>query len=493
MMFFFILITCCVTFILVEIILFAAQSKMNKARLVSAKEAFSSFRVADNDDDRQKYILRCGLNTLFMSLFWLGVVGIVIIIVFASPLLFDSISRRSNSYYISISVLGVVWIFLRKKLLLHLPSEGERGIESSGRKYSLFDQIFHRLVLGLSIVRKVTFDVEKSIFLRENEKNNEIGGAARANGPVYICGLARSGTTILLRLLHQLGPLRSLTYRDMPFILGPNLWKKIKGNREKQMEVRERAHGDGILIDYDSPESFEEIFWDTFNPYKVQGQNCLESEVVRDEVLKEFAFFRRLAVNPNDICAETGLPYRYLSKNNNNLLRLKVLCKDEAAVVFVVYRNPYSTARSLYRQHCQFMKLNEADNFTVDYMKWLGHYEFGENHLPFCFAWQFMEEPYAPETLNYWLMYWIGVHKHIQMNLDLPLTLLNHDKLRAFPDMALNKISEKLRIKGDVTKLAGQIKQLDVQELDSEGFDPNLAAEAEMVYMSLQKSQANII
>ena len=51
-------------------------------------------------------------------------------------------------------------------------------------------------------------------------------------------------------------------YADMPFILAPNLWSKI--NLNHQTELSERAHGDGILINSESPEAFEEVFWKTF-------------------------------------------------------------------------------------------------------------------------------------------------------------------------------------------------------------------------------------
>ena len=80
---------------------------------------------------------------------------------------------------------------------------------------------------------------------------------------VFISGLARSGTTILLKYLYETGAFKSLTYSDMPFVLMPNTWKKISRKKTKSSK-HERAHNDSIKIGPDSPEAFEEVFWRVF-------------------------------------------------------------------------------------------------------------------------------------------------------------------------------------------------------------------------------------
>jgi hypothetical protein len=77
---------------------------------------------------------------------------------------------------------------------------------------------------------------------------------------VFIAGLARAGTTILMRRFYASQAFRSLTYRDMPFVLAPTLWRKLAAQSGRNLVTAERAHGDGILVDIDSPESFEEVF-----------------------------------------------------------------------------------------------------------------------------------------------------------------------------------------------------------------------------------------
>ena len=113
----------------------------------------------------------------------------------------------------------------------------------------------HRLALGSKTLRRISFDIEK-LLSREKQK-----GSPSEVAPVYVCGLARSGTTMLLRVLDQVGSLASLNYRDMPFVMAPNLWKRLSGFGAKEAHLSERAHGDGIEVGYDSPEAFEEIFW----------------------------------------------------------------------------------------------------------------------------------------------------------------------------------------------------------------------------------------
>ena len=77
---------------------------------------------------------------------------------------------------------------------------------------------------------------------------------------VFISGLARSGTTIVMRRFYETNYFRSLTYRDMPFVLMPKIWRKVIGPFQQQGISRERAHGDGIKVTVDSPEAFEEVF-----------------------------------------------------------------------------------------------------------------------------------------------------------------------------------------------------------------------------------------
>ena len=122
--------------------------------------------------------------------------------------------------------------------------------------YNFFQRVLHNAVLNNTIVKEASFSLEKSM--------TNVDMVRDCSAHVFVTGMARSGTTILLQALHDTGKFASLTYADMPFVLSPNLWSKFNHNNQHE-KSQERAHGDGIIVDTNSPEAFEEIFWKTFD------------------------------------------------------------------------------------------------------------------------------------------------------------------------------------------------------------------------------------
>ena len=95
--------------------------------------------------------------------------------------------------------------------------------------------------------------------------------------------------------LHESGCFRSLTYRDMPFILAPNCWHKVSRLFLQKKKLQQRAHRDGIKIGYDSPEAFEEIFWKTFYGSDFIKTDCLvpmDEKQDYSNTFKSFVFTR---------------------------------------------------------------------------------------------------------------------------------------------------------------------------------------------------------
>jgi hypothetical protein len=91
--------------------------------------------------------------------------------------------------------------------------------------------------------------------------------AIQIKKPVYVAGLARSGTTILLELLARHPHLASHRYRDFPPVLTPWFWNWFVDRASVGGEAAsERAHGDGIEVTSESPEAFEEVVWMAFFP-----------------------------------------------------------------------------------------------------------------------------------------------------------------------------------------------------------------------------------
>ncbi len=179
--------------------------------------------------------------------------------------------------------------------------------------YSVGEKLLHHMALSLPWVRKASFDVD-GLFTKDIE-----WPANRKH--VFICGLARAGTTILMRAFYQTGQFRSLTYRDMPFVLMPLVWHQLTKASQKKGVLRQRTHGDGITSDYDSPEAFEEVFWHTYAGRDYIHNDKLVPHIASKDLIERFRIYvNRILQGAN----ETGKS-RYLSKNNNNLLRLSGL------------------------------------------------------------------------------------------------------------------------------------------------------------------------
>ena len=99
--------------------------------------------------------------------------------------------------------------------------------------YDIAERWLHRLVLGSAAIRRLSFELEASTLARTPHLGDD--------RPVYLCGLARSGTTFLLRLLNKSGEFASLSFRDMPFVMSPNLWAKLSGRWQRRAPAWQRA------------------------------------------------------------------------------------------------------------------------------------------------------------------------------------------------------------------------------------------------------------
>lgn len=256
--------------------------------------------------------------------------------------------------------------------------------------YSALDKVFHRLVLGSAVMGEMLGDLD-AVLCKDPPP---------ARDPVFVTGLARAGTTVLMRALYGTGQFASLTYADMPLVMAPNLWKRLSRTHRKARVAQERAHGDGIVVDYDAPEALEEVFW---------RSHCGGDYITPDGLVPHepdadvLAAFRNYQAR---ICHRHGAP-RYLAKNNNMLLRLPALARAQPEARFLVpVRHPLSQALSLQRQHRRFAG---ADSFTRDYMRWLVHHEFGPERRPFRLPGQPVPDG-DPDGVDHWLTTWIACY-----------------------------------------------------------------------------------
>ncbi|MGB7321000.1 MAG: sulfotransferase [Albidovulum sp.] len=256
--------------------------------------------------------------------------------------------------------------------------------------YSALDRLLHRMALASPVVAEMMHDMERGMFLKSAPED---GGHH-----VFVTGLARAGTTILMREIHRTGDFGSLTYADMPFVLAPNLWARLSKKGQTAGVKAERAHGDGIEVDTQSPEALDEVYWRIFDGKAYIGAEGLNPHVPDEDLISGYRDLIRLVLRKTD-------KTRYVSKNNNNILRIGPLAAALPQAQFLVpLRRPLDHAASLLAQHRRFLS---ADPFTRDYMGWLGHYEFGATHRPFLFCGRPAGDPL---TLDYWLSVWIAAY-----------------------------------------------------------------------------------
>lgn len=361
-------------------------------------------------------------------------------------------------------------------------------------KYSLLERSLHWLALEPMPVRQLAFDLERlhSLPHRPSAAERAAGMTDPADGAVYVCGLARSGTTILLQILDQLDCFRSPTYRDMPFVLAPNLWRKISRFAQRESSLAERPHGDGMMVGYDSPEAFEEVFWRTFGTTRL-NKNSFDYDPPSTETLEAFADYRALVANPRSEPRPAGAPFkRYLSKNNNNLLRLPALCADPTATVLLVYRDPIETALSLHRVHMRFCEAQRANPFMRRYMKWLGHHEFGLDHRPFAFAISSLDSSLKPDSPDYWLDYWIAVHLNILNSSESKFWMSSHNRLCGTPLSSIRSILGVLDIAADPTPLAQNVSERGLSQQAEEYFSESRLRHAKDIHEQLLRDKRNL-
>src|SRR5690606_10191757 len=141
--------------------------------------------------------------------------------------------------------------------------------------------------------------------------------------PVYIAGLARSGSTILLELLSRHPHLATHRYQDFPPLFTPWSWNWFleRAGGKAQAPV-ERAHGDGIAVTPQSPEAFEEVLWMAFFPHLHDPAVSAALEAHTSNP----AFERFYREHLQKLLLLRGAP-RYLSKANYNVTRLPYLLK----------------------------------------------------------------------------------------------------------------------------------------------------------------------
>ena len=302
--------------------------------------------------------------------------------------------------------------------------------------YGALDRLLHRIAFA-------SLDMQRSLGEVENRICASRFDLDHSRRPVFVTSLPRAGTTVMLEALASLPEFAAATYRQMPFTLAPLLWGDLSRRFRRQGEKAERAHGDGVEVDFDSPEAFEETLWMAFWP-EHYGRNEIRiwpGDATKDEFE---SFFRTHMAKI--VAAKGGPARRYLSKNNANVARLRLLERlFPDAVLVVPVRNPSAQAISLHRQHLRFRDLHAREPFARRYMEGIGHLEFGEALRPIAFTGR-APDPAEADRPAFWLRYWIDAYDAVLRDAGSRTVFVDHDALSARPGEALGPLGEALGV-----------------------------------------------
>lgn len=277
---------------------------------------------------------------------------------------------------------------------------------SSANAYSPLDRLLHHVAFASPKVQQALCALEEDLFA------SRLATACEGGREVFVTGLPRSGTTLLLEMLHVTGEFATFTYRHMPFILAPLLWERLS---RRAATRRERAHGDGMEVSFDSPEAFEEVVWLSYLRERyVKPDRILP--LAPDLDVDAFATALRGTIRKLILLkgADRAEPPRYLSKNNANIARLGLLARlFPSATILIPFRHPLAHVGSLMTQHERFLREQTADRFSRSYMRWLGHFEFGAELRPIDFdGWIDTSRHLPGLDTGFWLAYWTAAYRH---------------------------------------------------------------------------------
>ena len=236
--------------------------------------------------------------------------------------------------------------------------------------------------------------------------------------PVYVCGLARAGTTILLELLSRHGDVAAYRYMDFPLVMIPCWWSRFLGLYRRRSEAVERSHGDRIEVTPESPEAMEEILWMKFFPdlHDPSVDNTLDA----GDTGGEFDQFYLDTIRKLLLCRDKE---RYLAKNNYNVTRLGYLKRLFGEVSFIIpVRDPVWHIASLMKQHRLLEQEEKKDKKVLAYMRRVGHFEFGMdlrpiNTGPGSRTGEIINLWKSGNRVEGWAKYWADIHTYIYREL----------------------------------------------------------------------------
>jgi hypothetical protein len=296
----------------------------------------------------------------------------------------------------------------------------------------------------------------ESTFLREAT------AAIHLTKPIYVCGLARSGTTIALECLAAHPQVGSHQYRDFPGVLIPFWWdwflQRAGSSRE---QTRERAHGDGLQITSASPEAMEQAVWNAFFPRGQDGSDVLE----RATENSQFETFYREHIRK--VLLVRGRR-RYCAKENYNISRMAYLLRlfPDARFVLIV-RDPVEWVASSIKTDRRFAEAAAQDPRVGLQLRRRGHFEFSPNRRTIDVgdgkASAELASLWETDEIRAWAIYWSMIHRFVagqlreDENVARACAVVRYDDLCRAPSATLRKIFDHVELEVSAEFLHRQV------------------------------------
>ena len=403
----------------------------------------------------------------------------------------------SPAFLIASSILAVVLLCIK-------PGNFGKPVSNTATQtntYSQLDQTLHHVAFKTYTAQVAIADVEDEIFSKQLR-------TCKTERPVFITALPRAGTTLLLECCANSPEFAAHCYRDMPFVLIPCLWNRFSQAFQQSVDSTERAHGDGMKISPDSPEALEEVVWKTFWKRHYQADRIIPWDNEANEEFNEFfrSHLRKIILLRRE---NSELSPRYISKNNANIARTRILKQlFPDSVIIIPFRHPLQHANSLLQQHLNFLQIHNTDSFASEYMKAIGHYDFGQNLCPIDFAgWFDQRESKDATSLAFWLEYWIASYQHLlaentseitespvadvksATRLTNSLNFFDYEALCENPESGLLNLAEitKSRHPDALLASASRIHHPRPKEIDTNALPSSLLRDAHLIYDRLKE------
>jgi hypothetical protein len=259
--------------------------------------------------------------------------------------------------------------------------------------------------------------------------------AVRISRPIYVSGLARSGSTLLHEIVSAHPGVATHRVKDYPMVFTPYWWRQATASL-RPGTPRERAHRDRVLITPQSPDALEEMIWMAFFPrcHDPSVSNLLPAGSSHPAFESFYrAHLRKL------LLAERAS--RYAAKDNYHVARLAYLVRLFPDARFVIpVRAPAGHVASLLRQQQRFAQGQRRHRRALAFMQRSGHFEFGLDRRPLNLgdgdrvraiqhAWA------AGEEVRGWAISWDMVYSHLARLLDSDEQVRAATKVVRFEDL----------------------------------------------------------